>query len=299
MNKLEEILEELKNRLIDLIRYNKDTERQLLVIANKHIKDLLEMLDWYGVNFPSIKEYMESEINALEDKIRNLCEDRKYDIIKQVSGIIREAQEQIESETESQENEEDNGFDPISKKIENIDTEEDNILRCSLIIIEDFIKSVKSRTLSIMDAHGEEQRKIDHVNDEFNSLNYRALSRDEQEIGGYLSEERKRIIEMLIAEYQDAREAIKREIETSKDERQEFKDELDAGISLEEQAKAAQKREEIRQLGITTDNSRAITDEKGKSLEEINKIISQLGITEDTDEPKSKPEQLGQDIELM
>ena len=257
-----QIMQELETKLTYMIQNDNMTEGEIISIVNSNLERLINLLQECRVYIPTIEDYITGEIGITKQRVGYMCQDRRDNITDQVVAIIRGVQKQIENGENDQDSRDDNEVD----RFDGIDTE-DNVKTSQIIgIIEDYLMDVRSKIATIMDSNGFSQDKIEETLYRISEFKNSIILYDEENVHTILLAERERIIGMIKTEYEKAMDMVKKEDEKQDDSRQEFKEELDAGISLEEQAEMAKKRNDV----IPND--------------EIANIIAQLGIYEDDDE---------------
>lgn len=223
--KKQEILDEFKKHVIYTIQQDETTIEQVVQYIKERMTELSNLFESNGVNFLTISDYMEEELKFLIMKVTAICQDRTDMTTEQISFIVEKIQRKIDEEQSiqgSDENQEKSEFDTI-------ETEDASFSRMITSKLEEFIMDIKTKAAAIMDSYGVDYSKIEEVISDTNSYMNKTLLDSEEELYDILSDNKKRIIEMLNSEYEQALESF------NKNQEKEFRDNLDAGISLDEQ----------------------------------------------------------------
>lgn len=234
---MEEKLEELRNQLIYEIDIDESTEEQLIQLVNSSIAKLRDFLAYYGIDFEKLEEYIDSSAGIINEKIKKMNQDNKEEIIGEVKAILYKFQNTIEEKNE--ENEEYEKDEEDNSNVANEETIEiDSRKQARLITseIEDFLRDIREKAISLMNAYGINYSKIDEIVYDINSVINKEILDSEDKVYEILSNEVERVEEKL-------NDGITQILNDTKTKSEEFKEELNAGISLEEQYEFAKEQE--------------------------------------------------------
>lgn len=235
------MVEEYRATIYRIIGSNELAENEIIRIIIEKINKLSIIFEQNGINPDFMDEYIDGNISMLKLQTRRMCDIRKEDILMQFDAIVRKIQNQL-NETDGKENEE-------QRRIEqgNIDEmtliETDNILYARRIANEllDNLLDIRSHANRVLDYKEFPFSKIQDILEDMRVYVNQIEVESEEEIFGALEEDKKNIIEILTSEYEETLKVMEMIEKTKENEEENFRDHLDAGISLERQSEFARK----------------------------------------------------------
>ena len=228
-----DILEELINRMKAIIDDFDLTEDEILEKIDEDLSEILNLLEKHHINIIHLETYVNEEFDKIKSKVKDVLKDRRTRINKQAIDIITGIQKKIENGINPDEETEIIESYYGERRIDNIQSDDQKDVTSILTIVESFIMLVRKKIIRIYDVYKPGSEKVAEFENDIKNLKDNRLHLDEESISEILSEERARIIEQLKQEYN---ETIAKLLNRRSSDKKGFRERLDAGISLEEQA---------------------------------------------------------------
>lgn len=234
MNK-EELIEEFKKNVLSKIQYRDAIPEKVNEIVNNSIQNILEVYERYSCSNLSIEEYIDGTLKKMNAVMETTSDDRRNSQFKQFQYILSRMQKEVENKEEVNPNRD-------KEEILDVDFDDNSITIRIMITIEEELQDIRNTQNRILESRGYSYERINQINEEVNKYIYSVMANDKK-VKEYLELDKDELIDKIIDEYKKYLEAEK-EIgeqkeeqteEKTKDENEDFRDKLDAGISLEEQ----------------------------------------------------------------
>lgn len=229
MNK-EELMEEFKGNVLRKVQYRDAIPEEVNEIVNRSIKNILELYERYGCSNPTIEEYVDGTVREVNEVMSRSSDDRKNNQFVQIQSILSRMQREIENKEEVNPNKN-------KEEILDVDFDDNSITIRIMTTIEDALQDIKNTQNRILESRGYSYERIDQINEGVH-MYIGSIIRNDEKIKQYLELDKNELVAQITNEYEQYLEAQEKEEqieEKQKDENESFRDELDAGISLEEQ----------------------------------------------------------------
>lgn len=233
-----EMIEELKRKIFRKIENREAIPEEIKAIIEKSFANLEELYQKIGCNNETIKEYIEETKEEVEAAINSNGENRKNIQFEEFQVILNRMQRKVE-EQESIDN------NMSRQEIEEVDFRDNEHSNRIIDIVNDALRDIQNRQNYILDSRGYSYERIEQINEYVNSYIGNVGIQQEENIKYYMKEDKQELISQIMQEYEDYIQYEKSEEEKKEqpnNEKEEFREGLNAGISLEEQHEFIEKR---------------------------------------------------------
>ena len=232
-----EMLEELKRKMMAKIYYREGIPEEVTNIIQKAFDGISDRYKELHCNNSSIQEYIQENLNYVKAYLKNnLGEKRKENQMEQLQYIIGKMQKDLEDgdKTIEKPKAEEKNRDMINQ----IEPEDKKITLNIIDIIEELLRDTQSRQSKVLDANEFSIDRIEEIKGETGYFIQGFLSKNEERIYEILVRDNEALKQQLLDEYEEYLLQNKKEEKQERDNksrREEFIEELNAGISLDEQ----------------------------------------------------------------
>ena len=228
-----EEFEELRGNIIRKIEYKEEIPVEIVNMIRNILQEVSKIYDKYHCNNSEIQRYLEGKYDEIRMYLKkNISKERKEEKLEKTMFILNTIKKEIE------ENEQ--GANEKKHKEELSTIESDNRVSTAKVIdiVTDSILNIQSRQNKILDARGFSDNRIEEVSQEVRGFIRYFQNRNKEKIYELFAQDDNSIQNELVQLYEDYVTTRK------KDKREEFRESLDANISLEEQHKFAMEKVE-------------------------------------------------------
>lgn len=233
----QEMFEELKGNVLRKVNNREAIPEEIKGIVERSFEELLELYRYSGCDNESIKQYIEATKYEVNSEINKIGENRKNIQFQEFQYIMNRMQNEVEDNQERNEERD-------KQAIMEVDFEDRKSTLRIVETLEMALRDVQNRQNNILEARGFSDNQIDKINDEVRNYIYKFSMRQQENVQYQLDDDRKELTFEIIEEYEAYIQWEISEEKKNESEKESFREELDAGISLEEQREFAQKTQE-------------------------------------------------------
>lgn len=236
-----ENFQHLRKKVLWIFENKKEIPTEVEQTIQEMFNKLKEKYQNSGCYTSTIQEYMQGNLDELLGRLqRHVGNRRKDEQYEDIQDLLLTIERELEDELD---NEEQKRRDMQNRdKIGKIGNDAPNNIRISLNtvdLVEESLRDIQLRQLKILDAKGANHNLIQEVNDEIRGFIMRLRSQKEEEIHNEYQVDDSQLRQEILQAFEEyVIERDKEKDEPSKAE--EFRTELFAGISLEQQSVNAQ-----------------------------------------------------------
>ena len=234
-----ELLKEIERKVISNLMDKEAIPLELKRLTQRLFAQLENNYQQLGCDFPSTISYIEGALKEALFKVTETGEKiHKEAQIWQVQCVFRNIEQGLEEvrNLEDEPREEQKNRD----EMEQIEGKNNKTTNRILDIIEDGMKDIQVAHNRHLEARGYTENEIQDIQYQTKNFMQRLLNQNSEKINGILEQDDEELKEELLAEY----EQFLRQTKEEKTKREEFVEELDSGLSLENQKVFAMDRQE-------------------------------------------------------
>lgn len=238
--------EDLKILMLKTMQ-NRQLPKDVIIQIEKIEQKVNNIYNYHNANNSTISEYINANFNVLKNTIEKLNSNRKDQQLTELAYLLngierkleedsKETKENQSLEEKEQEEQEEKRYNEQNK--ESISQINMNSRKMASIIIQqlqDCIKDVKNLGNRSLSTRGINPSTLEEINYDIRKLIYNLDSRESEQLLNTLEKDDTEALNKLITCYEEYELLDEKE----KTKREKFAEELNAGISLEEQAKSA------------------------------------------------------------
>lgn len=238
-----ERLEEFKIKVMRRLSYDDRMPHEIEKIISEMFNGLKNRYKDLQCSSMSIIEYIEGNLNYAKNEINKyLNENRKDSQVEYIQAFMRNIERELDDENIT------TNVTRHQQEIEQMDSQDGRATERIGNILEELLTDAQSQQNRILDSRGYDMNRINEVQQETRGFINRMVNKNEDKIYEVLKQDSTKLKSWILEQYQDyirqeeieANKGVEKEEE--KTERKEFVESLDAGISLEDQSKAAEER---------------------------------------------------------
>ncbi len=239
-----EIFEEFKRKVINRLQYEEKMPQEMEKIVTQIFEELKNRYKNLQCSSLSIIEYIEGNLHYAKNEINKyLNENRKENQWQYIGAFMRNIEKELNEGSIKTKN-----VAMHQQEIEQMDSKDGQATERIENILGDFLRDIQSHQNRILDSRGYSMSQINDIQQETRGFINKSINQNEDKIYEILKRDSKQLKTWILEQYQDyvnqERIAQNKEKEKGKNEREEFMESLDAGISLEEQSQDAKERNE-------------------------------------------------------
>lgn len=224
--------EELKRSMMSKILNREEMPEDVIKAVRGAFDNISEIYAEYGCNNSTIAEYMDGELKEVEKYLdSNVGEGRRDDQLDQLRTVLHRMERRLEETVDGEEKQKDEEKD--RDELSQIGNNNVRLTQRVLDVVSEALMNVRSRQNKILDARGYSGDRIMQIQEEVTAFIKSFENRNGESICEMFKQDEQGLRKELLSEYEEYL------TQNKSDASKKFRDSMNAGISLEDQHKAA------------------------------------------------------------